>query len=93
MPISRGSLIAGTVALPLVNIGRARAAKFSFRLANTSPAEHLLNIRASETCTRVAEATRGQIDVKMFPNSQLGSDPEVLKKLQSGEVEFSRCPA
>ncbi|MGI4941609.1 MAG: TRAP transporter substrate-binding protein [Janthinobacterium lividum] len=88
MPISRRRLFVGAAALPLVNIGRARAAEFSFKLANNLPAEHPLNIRASEACTRVAEATRGQIEIKMFPNSQLGSDTEMLKKLQSGEVEF-----
>jgi TRAP-type transport system periplasmic protein len=88
MLISRRSLIAGTAAVPLVNIGRAWAAEFSFKLANTLPAEHPLNVRASEACTRIAEATRGQVEIKMFPNSQLGSDPEVLKKLRSGEVEF-----
>ncbi len=72
----------------MVNIGRARAAEFSFKLANNLPAEHPLNMRASEACTRISEATRGQIEIKMFPNSQLGSDTETLKKLQSGEVEF-----
>ena len=88
MPISRRRLIAGTASLPLVNIGRARAAEFSFRLANNLPAEHPLNVRAAEACTRIAEATRGQIEIKTFPDSQLGSDTETLKKLQSGAVEF-----
>lgn len=69
MPISRRRLIAGTAALPLMNIGRTRAAEFSFKLANNLPAEHPLNIRASEACTRIAEATAGQIEIKMFPNS------------------------
>ncbi|HEY0202847.1 MAG TPA: TRAP transporter substrate-binding protein [Acetobacteraceae bacterium] len=88
MPISRRRLIAGTAALPLVNIGRARSAEFSFKLGNNLPAEHPLNVRASEACKRIAEATRGQIEIKTFPDSQLGSDTEMLKRLQSGEVEF-----
>lgn len=88
MTLARRSLIAGAAALPLVNISRARAAEFSFKAANNLPATHPLNVRSLEACTRIAEATGGKVEIKVFPNSGLGSDTDTLKKLQSGEVEF-----
>ena len=86
MPIDRRSLIVGAV-LPLVSIGRARAAEFSFKVALNLPAIHPMNVRAAEACARVLEATGGQVEMRTYPASQLGSDTDTLAKLRTGEVE------
>ncbi len=87
MPTARRSLLAAAM-LPLVNIGRARAAEFTYRFANNLPPVHPLNVRGLEACARIREATGGRVEIGMFPSSQLGSDTDTLVKLRSGEVEF-----
>jgi len=88
--ISRRTLVAGAAALPLIAI-RARpvgAAETVFKYANNLPASHPLNLRANEAAARIGEATGGQLEIKVFPNNQLGSDTDTLSQLRSGAVEL-----
>lgn len=89
-PITRRSLAAGAAALPLFAIRSrpAGAAEFTYKFANNLPAAHPMNIRANEGVARVLEATGGRVEIKVFPNNQLGSDTDVLSQLRSGAVEF-----
>ena len=89
-PITRRSLVAGAAALPLFAIRSrpAGAAEFTYKFANNLPAAHPMNIRANEGVARVLEATGGRVEIKVFPNNQLGSDTDVLSQLRSGAVEF-----
>lgn len=66
----------------------ARAAEFSYKFANNLPATHPLNLRAVEASQRILEATKGRLEIKVFPSNQLGSDTDVLTQLRSGAVEF-----
>jgi tripartite ATP-independent transporter DctP family solute receptor len=90
MPISRRAVIATAAALPLVAVRTrpARAAEFSYKLGNNTPASHPLSIRHMEAAARIKEATGGRLDIQVFPNSQLGSDTDTLSQLRSGAVEF-----
>ena len=89
-PITRRSLAAGAAALPLFAIRSrpADAAEFTYKFANNLPAAHPMNIRANEGVARVLEATGGRVEIKVFPNNQLGSDTDMLSQLRSGAVEF-----
>jgi tripartite ATP-independent transporter DctP family solute receptor len=82
--------LAGTVAVPLVAIRTrpASAAEFSYKYANNSPVTHPLNIRTSEAAARILEKTGGKVEIKVFPNNQLGSDTDMLSQLRSGALEF-----
>ena len=80
--------VIGAAAIPLFAIKRAHAAEFSFRCGHPLPADHPLNVRASEACTRIAEATAGRVAITMHPDSQLGPDTESLRKLRAGEIEM-----
>ena len=88
MPLRRRTLIAGAAGLPLVNIGGARAAESSLKVAMNLPAGHPMNVRASEACARVAAATGGRVEMQTYPGSQLGADTAALAKLRTGELEF-----
>ncbi len=88
MTISRRRLFAATAALPLVNVGRARASDVNYKVALNLPAIHPMGVRATEACARIAEATGGRVAMQTYPGSQLGSDTDTLAKLRSGEVEF-----
>ena len=87
--IRRRTLLAAT-ALPLVAIRTrpAQAAEFSYKFANNLALTHPLNARAAAAATAVQEKTGGRVEIKIFPNSQLGSDTDTLSQLRSGAVEF-----
>lgn len=89
-PITRRSLAAGAAALPLFAIRSrpAGAAEFTYKFANNLPAAHPMNLRAQEAVARILEASGGRVEIKVFPNNQLGSDTDVLSQLRSGAVEF-----
>ena len=88
--LARRALLSGAAALPLVSIRTrpANAAEFSYKFANNAAATHPLVIRAQEAADRVLKATDGRVEIKVFPNSQLGSDTDTLGQLRSGAVEF-----
>ncbi len=89
--LSRRQLsVASLAALPLVAIRTraAHAAEFSYKFASNLPAAHPLNVRAGEAAARILEATGGRVELRVFPNNQLGSDTDTLSQLRSGAVEF-----
>src|SRR5258707_14947631 len=85
-----GTTMAAGSAFPLVSIlsWPASAAEFSYKYANNSPVTHPLNIRTSEAAARILEKTGGKVEIKVFPNNQLGSDTDMLSQLRSGALEF-----
>ena len=85
-----GTTLAAGAAFPLVAIRTrpAHAAEFSYKYANNSPLTHPLNIRTTEAAARVLEKTGGKVEIKVFPNNQLGSDTDMLSQLRSGALEF-----
>ena len=88
MLIGRRHMLSSAAALPLVNIGRALAADFTCKLSNNLPPAHPLNVRAAEAAARISAATGGRVEIKLYPDSQLGTDTETLVKLRSGEIEM-----
>ena len=90
-----GATMAAGAAFPLVaiRVRPANAAEFSYKYANNSPVVHPLNVRAQEACDRILQASGGRLEIKVFPNNQLGSDTDMLSQLRSGALEFSPCPA
>src|SRR3954468_351867 len=94
MPISPRTLALGAAALPLFSIRTrpADAAEFSYKYANNSPVVHPLNVRAQEACDRILQASGGRLEIKVFPNNQLGSDTDMLSQLRSGAIEFFTRP-
>lgn len=84
----RGALAGSAAALGLFPIGRARAADFTYKFATNLPSSHPLNIRLQEAFDRIKADTNGTLEIKLFPNNQLGSDTDVLQQLRTGAVEF-----
>jgi tripartite ATP-independent transporter DctP family solute receptor len=75
---------ASFVARPLV----ARAAEIELRYGNNLPLSHPLNVRAQEAAERVRTETNGRVDIKIFPNNQLGGDTDMLSQVRSGGLTF-----
>lgn len=87
---TRRGVVAAGAALPLVGILRraALAADFNYKLATGQDPTHPINTRAQEAIDRIREASKGRLDIKLFPANQLGSDTDLLSQVRSGGVEF-----
>jgi tripartite ATP-independent transporter DctP family solute receptor len=66
----------------------AQNAEFSYKYANNLPVTHPMNIRAKEMVDAIRADTKGQVDIQVFPNNQLGSDTDMLSQLRSAALEF-----
>lgn len=66
----------------------ARAAEFSFKYGNNLPLTHPLNVRSQEAADRIAKETNGRVEIKIFPNNQLGGDTDMLAQVRSGGITF-----
>ena len=88
--LTRRGLIAAGGTLPLVGIlpSRASAAGFRYKFATGQDPSHPINKRAAEAFDRIRQATGGQVDIKLFPANQLGSDTDLLSQVRYGAVEF-----
>ncbi|HZX88485.1 MAG TPA: TRAP transporter substrate-binding protein, partial [Reyranella sp.] len=88
---TRRSMLAGGVAVAATSalIPRwSHAAEFTYKYANNLPLTHPMNIRAKEAVAKIREETGGPVEIQIFPNSQLGSDSDVLSQVRTGGVEF-----
>jgi|GEM_PF-413002 len=91
--ISRGRLlVAGAGAGAFASIGFLRypgsAAEFSYKLANDQTTTHPMTSETIAAAKRVQDASGGQLEIKIFPQSALGSDPQMLAQARSGALEF-----
>jgi tripartite ATP-independent transporter DctP family solute receptor len=81
-----GALPAAAVATALPRF--AHAAEFSLKYGNNLPVTHPLNVRAQEAADRIAKESKGRVEVKIFPNNQLGGDTDMLAQVRSGGIDF-----
>jgi tripartite ATP-independent transporter DctP family solute receptor len=66
----------------------ARAAEFSYKYGNNLPVTHPLNVRAQEAVDRIFKESKGRVEIKIFPNNQLGGDTDMLGQVRSGGIDF-----
>ena len=83
---SAGATVLAGISAPMV--ARAQQAEFVYKYANNLPDTHPLNVRAREMSAAIKAETGGRFDLQIFPNSQLGSDTDMLSQIRSGGVEF-----
>jgi tripartite ATP-independent transporter DctP family solute receptor len=86
---SIGAAALGTGLMPRA----AKAAPITLRFGCVPATTHPLAIRASEAAQRIREESNGEIDIKVFPNNQLGSDADTLSQVRLGAVDFMSLSA
>jgi len=94
MSLTRPGLLAGAAAT-FATIGiikPAQAAEFEYKWAVDVPPDHPISTRSVEAFARIKAATKGRVDIKTFPASQLGSDPAMLSQLRTGALEMLAFP-
>src|ERR1700759_1854482 len=69
------------------------AAEFEFKLGVNTPDTHPLTVRLVEAARAIGAQSSGRLNVTVFPNSQLGGDPEMLSQLRAGGIELLAAPS
>jgi tripartite ATP-independent transporter DctP family solute receptor len=89
---TRRRFVQGTAALSLAGLAglplRARAAEFTYKFGSNLPATHPLNVRMQEAAAKILEESGGRVEIRVFPNNQLGGDTDMLSQLRSGALEM-----
>lgn len=62
-------------------------------LAHNMSETHTVHIALEEFANTVSEKSGGRIQIKIFPNGQLGSETEVLEQLMAGVVAMTKVSA
>jgi tripartite ATP-independent transporter DctP family solute receptor len=66
----------------------ARAAQFDYKMSHGTPTNMAVHVRSAEMWENVKRETKGALDVKIFPNNQLGGELAQLSQLRSGATQF-----
>ncbi|GJD52743.1 hypothetical protein OPKNFCMD_5510 [Methylobacterium crusticola] len=88
--IRRREMLTAMAALPLVAapfVRRAAAAEISLKIAHPLAAAHPTNSRLIEAADKIQKDTDGRVELRIFPNGQLGGEADTLSQLRSGAVE------
>src|ERR1700710_667214 len=96
MAISRRKLVAaasGAWAASVLPRRAMAAAEFEFKLGVNTPDTHPLTLRLIEAAKAIGAQSSGRLNVTVFPNSQLGGDPEMLSQLRAGGIELLAAPS
>ena len=64
------------------------AAEFTLKYANNLPTTHPLNVRTQAMAKKIAEQSKGRIDLQIYPNNQLGSDSDMFAQLRAGAIDY-----
>ncbi len=96
MKATRGRFLAsGAAAGAFASIGVLRwpgdAAQFTFKLGNDQTPTHPMNVANAEAVKRIADATHGAVEIKVFGSSLLGGDTQMLQQLRSGALEMMQA--
>lgn len=67
-----------------VSIAPAAAADYEFRLAHVTSDKEPIQQAMLRFVKNVEERTDGRVKITIFPNAQLGSNPEVFEQLRAG---------
>jgi tripartite ATP-independent transporter DctP family solute receptor len=85
---TRRSLIAAGSALPLAGIVRGAQAAVEYRLTHPADVSHPVHVEAEAMARRIAERTRGEVRIRIFPNNALGSPVETAQQTRLGAIDL-----
>jgi TRAP-type C4-dicarboxylate transport system substrate-binding protein len=77
------ALIAGAAALA------EAGAKWTLKLGTILPPDNILSQNATEFAKKVTERTKGEVEIVVYPNSQLGNERDLMEGLQLGTVQMA----
>jgi tripartite ATP-independent transporter DctP family solute receptor len=93
MGLTRRQLVGAAAASTLITRPSRAQAEFEFKIGFDVPDTHPLSLRTVEAAKAIAEQTAGRLQLKVFPNSLLGGDTEMLSQVRSGGLELFGAPS
>jgi tripartite ATP-independent transporter DctP family solute receptor len=95
MKITRRKLLGSAAAAYVLTTASqaGAAAEFEFKLGVNTPDAHPLTVRLLEAARAIGTQSGGRLNVTVFPNSQLGGDPEMLSQLRVGGIDLLAAPS
>jgi len=63
--------------------------KVVWKLGHLAKEDHMWHKTAEHFAKKVKEKTDGQLEIKVYPNEQLGSETEVLNGIEAGTVDMT----
>jgi tripartite ATP-independent transporter DctP family solute receptor len=89
LPITRKHFLSGIAAAAAFAIHPARAARRTvIRFGLDLTTDHPTTLNATAAARTIKEVTNGEVEIKVFPNSQLGDDTHMLSNLRSGAMQM-----
>lgn len=76
--------LAGSAALLALLPMAAAAQDYSFRLAHVTSDQEPIQQAMEEFVSKVEARSEGRVDIEIFANAQLGSNPEVFEQVRAG---------
>ena len=92
MHLTRRHALAGASAALLARPARAQA-EFEFKIGFDNPDSHPMTVRIVDMAKTILEQSGGRLNIKVFPNSLLGGDTEMLSQVRSGGMELFGAPS
>ena len=96
MTITRRTFIqtsAGALAAAgLPSLGQAQGGTFNYKVGTNVQASHSIFIRLTAASEAIKKETGGKVNIRIFPNGQLGSDTDMLGQVRSGGMDFLTVP-
>jgi tripartite ATP-independent transporter DctP family solute receptor len=88
--ITRKQFLTGSAAaLTAAAIHPARAARRTVvKCGLDLPSDHPTSVNLTAAAKKIHDATNGDVEVQIFPNSQLGDDTHMLSNLRSGAMQM-----
>ena len=84
--LAASPIVAAAATIP--GLSRAAAPEFSFKFGHNQPTSHPMHIRAQEAAERIFAESKGRLEVKIFPNNQMGGDSDMLAQVRSGGLQM-----
>lgn len=66
----------------------AARARFRLRYGTAFPSNHPAATRIAEAAEAIRKQTNGEVDLQVYPDSQLGSEPDMFSQTRSGALDF-----
>ena len=96
MAITRRKFIQTSAALGAIGFAGAPAlaqgGTFNYKVGTNVQASHSIYIRLTEATEAIKKETGGKVNIRIFPNSQLGSDTDMVSQVRSGALDMLTTP-
>ena len=92
MQISRRTFVAAALATSALAVplgsATAQTPKYRLRYGTAFPASHPGVVRIVEAAEAIKKQSGGLVNLQVYPNSQLGSEPDMFSQTRSGALDF-----